>query len=56
MYFYIKNNDTGEFWSPTWLPTRIELDEYQCRHGLGYTTFTSKYKQIEIELYMFYSF
>lgn len=55
-YFYIKNNDTGEFWSPTWLPARTELDEYQCKHGLGYTTFTSMYKQIKIELTCFIPF
>ncbi len=34
-YFYIRDGDT--VWSPGWKPCRIELDDYECRHGLGYT-------------------
>lgn len=34
-------------WSPTWMPTRIPLDEYECRHGMGYTFITSKKNGIE---------
>ena len=29
-------------WSPAWQPVRAPLDEYECRHGLGYTTVRSK--------------
>ncbi len=29
------------YWSPSWQPTRTPLDEYVCRHGLGYTTIGS---------------
>ncbi|MDQ1289688.1 MAG: cellobiose phosphorylase [Actinomycetota bacterium] len=35
-YFYI--HEDGEYWTPTYLPVKRELDEYECRHGLGYTT------------------
>lgn len=34
-YFYI--NDGGDVWSPGWSPVKKELDEYSCRHGMGYT-------------------
>ncbi len=34
-YFYIKEKDT--VWSPGWKPVKTELDNYECRHGLGYT-------------------
>jgi cellobiose phosphorylase len=34
-YFYIK--DGSDIWSPGWKPMRATLDEYQCRHGMGYT-------------------
>jgi cellobiose phosphorylase len=35
-YFYIKDNDT--IWSPGWKPCKTELDRYECRHGMNYTT------------------
>src|SRR3972149_3784184 len=35
------------FWSPTWQPTRTPLDEYECRHGLGYTIIRSQRGGIE---------
>lgn len=39
-YIYIR--DDKEFWSPSWQPTRSTLEEYQCRHGLGYTIIQSQ--------------
>jgi cellobiose phosphorylase len=41
-YLYLRDNSTGNYWSPTWMPTRTKLDEYECRHGQGYTAITSK--------------
>ncbi len=46
-YIYLRDVASGEFWSPSWQPTRHELEEYSCRHGMGYTTIGSKYKGIE---------
>ncbi len=40
-YIYLRDNATGDFWSPTWQPTRTDLDEYTCRHGMGYTQIQS---------------
>ncbi len=46
-YLYLRDNTSGEYWSPTWQPTRTPLDEYACYHGLGYTRITSKNHGIE---------
>tara|TARA_R110001583_G_scaffold46314_3_gene145385 strand:- start:11144 stop:13579 length:2436 start_codon:yes stop_codon:yes gene_type:complete len=35
-YFYIKDGDTT--WSPSWKPCKTDLDKYECRHGMNYTT------------------
>ncbi len=39
--------DAPLIWSPTWQPVRRALDQYECRHGLGYTTIRSRLADIE---------
>jgi cellobiose phosphorylase len=46
-YIYLRDDATGEFWSPSWQPTRHEADDYVCRHGMGYTVIGSAYRGIE---------
>jgi cellobiose phosphorylase len=46
-YLYIRDNKSGKYWSPSWMPTRVDLDEYECRHGQGYTIITSKFNGIK---------
>ncbi len=46
-YLYLRDNNTGKYWSPSWMPTRDKLDEYECRHGQGYTVITSKLNGIK---------
>lgn len=52
-YIYLRDDNLStnsfnpKFWSPTWQPTRIPLDSYECRHGLGYTTISSNLAGIE---------
>ena len=41
-YIYLRDTANGEFWSPTWMPTRLPLEDYTCRHGMGYTTIQSE--------------
>ena len=41
-YLYIRDEESSEFWSPTWKPVCKTLDSYECRHGIGYTTYTSE--------------
>ncbi len=52
-YFYIKNNITGEVFSPTWSPVKNYLNNYECHHGFGYTKFISEYKGIKVSLTIF---
>ncbi|HEB62020.1 MAG TPA: glycosyl transferase family 36, partial [Bacteroidetes bacterium] len=55
-YIYIKDNDTGEIWSPTWQPVKVDLDKYECRYGTGYTKFHTEFKGIRVELILFVPF
>ena len=45
-YLYLRDAATGNFWSPTWMPTRCPLESYTCRHGLGYTVIESTHAGI----------
>ncbi|MFZ3151622.1 MAG: glycosyl transferase [Anaerolineaceae bacterium] len=46
-YLYLRDDQSGAFWSATWMPTRTDLDGYECRHGLGYTTIQSQKEGIQ---------
>jgi len=48
-YVYVRDDGEGTYWSPTWQPTRRDLEEYSCRHGLGYTVIRSIRAGIEAE-------
>lgn len=50
-YFYIKDGDT--IWNPGWKPTKTELDSYECRHGIGYSRFTSSKNDIQASVLAF---
>lgn len=41
-YIYLRDNETGDYWSPSWMPTQSALDSYECRHGMGYSTISAK--------------
>ena len=45
-YFYI--NDGGDCWTPSYLPMKKELDFYECRHGIGYTSITGERNGIKV--------
>ena len=46
-YVYVKDEDTKELWSLNWQPLRKTPDFWETRHGLGYTTITSRTNGIE---------
>ena len=52
-YLYLRDAASGEYWSPTWQPTRRALDSYTCRHGLGYTVIESTYRNISTQIRYF---
>ncbi len=45
-WIYVRDNDTGEYWSINWQPVRRQPDYWQTRHGLGYTVIESAYRGI----------
>jgi len=51
--FYVRDVETGEFWSPTPLPVRDDRGEYVVRHGHGYTHFAHDARGIALELTQF---
>ncbi|QYF95950.1 cyclic beta 1-2 glucan synthetase [Massilia sp. PAMC28688] len=50
--FYIRDEATGKFWSPTALPVRTD-GEYITRHGFGYSIFEHAEEGIHSELITF---
>ena len=50
-YFYI--NDGEQIWSPGWSPVKNELDNYSCRHGMGYTIIKGEKNGIEAQVTFF---
>jgi cellobiose phosphorylase len=50
-YLYIK--DDGEVWNPMWKPTCVPIDNYECRHGMGYTEITGQKNQLEVSALFF---
>jgi N,N'-diacetylchitobiose phosphorylase len=54
-YVYIRDDDTGEYWSVSWQPVGKDLSNarYICRHGLSYSKFQCDYQDIEAEQLLF---
>src|SRR5687768_8389590 len=48
-YLYLRDDEDGEFWSPSWQPAQRPLDDYSCRHGMGYSVIGSRLKGIRVE-------
>ncbi len=52
-YIYLRDNEDGQFWSPSWQPTRHDVEAYACRHGMGYSIIGSTFKRINAETLYF---
>jgi N,N'-diacetylchitobiose phosphorylase len=54
-YVYIRDDETGEYWSVSWQPVGKDLTKasYQCRHGLSYSRFICDYRDIHAEQTLF---
>ena len=50
-YIYLRDDETGDFWSASWQPVGKPLDTYKsaCRHGTGYTILEAEYSGIRSE-------
>jgi cyclic beta-1,2-glucan synthetase len=51
--FYLRDDATGELWSPTALPIRDEAATYMARHGRGYSRFQHAAHGIAADLIQF---
>ena len=47
-YLYVRDDESGKFWSSTWQPIRHDLAKYkyECRHGMSYTVISSEHQGI----------
>ncbi|MGF1681164.1 GH36-type glycosyl hydrolase domain-containing protein [Photobacterium minamisatsumaniensis] len=47
-YVYLRDDQTGDYWSISWQPVAKSLDEanYEVRHGLSYSKFKCEYSDI----------
>jgi cellobiose phosphorylase len=52
-YIYLRDASSGAFWSPTWMPTRTALEDYTCRHGMGYTNIQSTFQGVQASVRYF---
>jgi cellobiose phosphorylase len=48
-YVYVRDDDSGSYWSPSWQPVGRDVDDYECRHGMGYTTIGSRTEAVHTE-------
>lgn len=50
-YLYLRDNESGDYWSASWQPVGKPLEHYhsKCRHGMGYTKMTAEYNGIASE-------
>lgn len=51
--FYYMKEAGKKAWNPGFLPTRTEIDSYECRHGMGYTRFDSEKDGLRANLTFF---
>lgn len=50
-YIYLRDNETGEYWSNSWMPVGKSLDTFksEVRHGTAYTVIKADYQGIASE-------
>jgi N,N'-diacetylchitobiose phosphorylase len=54
-YVYVRDDDTGEYWSISWQPVGLDLAaaKYEVRHGLSYSKFSCDHADIHAEQTLF---
>ncbi len=54
-YVYLRDDDSGEFWTISWQPVGKDFTRarYTCRHGLSYSGFRCRYQGIDAEQVLF---
>ncbi|HOW27793.1 MAG TPA: glycosyl transferase family 36 [Elusimicrobiota bacterium] len=52
-YLYIRDEQSGRFWSASWQPTKTSYEFYECVHGVGYSIITMQKDGIRSEWMIF---
>ncbi len=54
-YIYLRDDDTGEYWSVSWQPVGKDFTQakYTTRHGLSYSRFQCEYRGVKAEQLLF---
>ncbi|MDF2539344.1 MAG: chbP [Herbinix sp.] len=54
-YVYLRNDETGDYFSISWQPVGKPLTQakYECRHGLSYSKYSCEYNEIKAEQTLF---
>lgn len=52
-YVYLRDDDTGEYWTISWQPCGGNLADYRCRHGLSYSVYECRRSGIHAAQTMF---
>ncbi len=52
-YVYIRDEESGEFWSATWQPVGKFREAYRVHHGFGYTRVTARILNIRSDVTFF---
>ena len=52
-WLYVRDNDSAEFWSAAFLPCFTEQDDFEMRHGLGYSILNTAKNGIRTQVRIF---
>ena len=52
-YVYLRDEETGDYWSVSWQPVGKPKAHYSCRHGLSYIKYHCDYSGIDAEQKLF---
>lgn len=52
-YVYLRDDETGDYWSISWQPVGKPKEHYSCRHGLSYVKYNCDYSGIDAQQKLF---
>ena len=52
-YVYLRDDETGDYWTVSWQPVGKPKEHYTCRHGLSYSKYHCDYSGIDAEQTLF---
>ncbi|MDR0316360.1 MAG: N,N'-diacetylchitobiose phosphorylase [Treponema sp.] len=52
-YVYLRDDETGDYWTISWQPTAKPVECYKSRHGLSYSIYSCEYNGIYAEQTLF---